>query len=170
MVSQSAISFFFLVVVFYSCNGTAEHKLQMLNSASAKTINKDSLQNKLNHNLHFIADSLLNNKSFLLQKYIAKYPNDTCGIIAYEDSILKLNFDGVRNIGDINGDKILDSVFVVPPFNYCDDGESYLFLDTLLPRLHTDSYCCHPNDIFSVGDIDEDGVSEIGEYHSSCVS
>ena len=79
-------------------------------------------------------------------------------------------FEGIKNIGDINGDKISDTVFVVPPFNFCDEGYSYSFFDTTLPRLFTDSYCCNPDNLFSIGDIDEDGVSEICIFYSSCVS
>lgn len=70
----------------------------------------------------------------------------------------------------MNSDKIADTVFVVPPFNYCDDGDSYVFFDTTLPRLYTDSYCCHPDNLFSIGDINEDGINEICIFYSSCSS
>jgi hypothetical protein len=39
-----------------------------------------------------------------------------------------------------------------------------------LPRLLTDSYCCHPTNLFLIGDIDDDGISEICIFYSSCVS
>ncbi|MEJ8843005.1 hypothetical protein WG954_11475 [Lacibacter sp. H375] len=128
------------------------------------------MQQKLNENLHFIGDSLLDGKTFLLKKYIENYQPDTCVIISYEDTTLRSGFEGIKNIGDINGDKISDTVFVVPPFNFCDEGYSYSFFDTTLPRLFTDSYCCNPENLFSIGDIDEDGVSEICIFYSSCVS
>jgi hypothetical protein len=167
---QTTLSITFLLTIFSSCKDIKNDKGQTAASTLTKAVNKDSLQNRLNDNIHFIADSLLNNKDFLLKSYIAKYQTDTCGIIIYEDTSLKSGFEGVKNIGDINGNKIADTVFVMPPFNYCDDGYSYSFFDTSLPRLYTDSYCCHPDNLFSIGDIDEDGTSEICIFYSSCVS
>ena len=134
------------------------------------TGNFDSLLLPLNKNILFIGDSLLKGKIFLLKNYLAKYHRDTCGVIIYQDTLLKSEFEGVKNIGDINSDKLNDSVFVIPTFNYCDDGNSYVFFDTTLPRLNTDSYCCHPENLFSIGDIDEDGIKEICIFYSSCSS
>ena len=34
--------------------------------------------------------------------------------------------------------------------------------------LKIQSYCCLPKSIFSIGDIDEDGIHEIAQYYSSC--
>jgi hypothetical protein len=87
-------------------------------------------------------------------------------------------FEGVAYIGDINHNNIADSVFVLnvlqfpckPENGEIEDGMAYYFTDTTLPRLLTDTYCCHPTYLFSVGDIDEDGIAEIGEYRTSCVS
>ena len=170
MTLQTLIPILFLLAAFSSCNETQNDNSPGLASTSISAINKDSLQEKLNGNIHFIAGSLLNNKNLLIEKYVAKYQTDSCGIVVYEDSTLKTNFEGVKNIGDINGDKIMDTIFVMPPFNYCDDGYSYSFFDTSLPRLYTDSYCCHPDNLFSIGDINEDGTSEICIFYSSCVS
>jgi hypothetical protein len=159
-----------LTVCLFSCK---EHKVENVKIEKPKTLitgNFDSLRLSLNKNITFIGDSLLKGKISLMQGYLRKYQRDTCGIITYQDTLLKSEFEGVKNIGDINNDKLNDTVFVVPTFNYCDDGNSYVFFDTTLPRLNTDSYCCHPNNIFSVGDIDEDGISEIGQYYSSCAS
>ncbi|MEO6135519.1 MAG: hypothetical protein ABIP35_10225 [Ginsengibacter sp.] len=138
--------------------------------AKEQEINIDSLRQRMNENISFIGDTLLQGKQFLLNDYIKKYQSDTCGIMAYSNTLLKEGFEGIKNMGDINGDKINDSVFVMVPFNFCDEGQSYCFLDTSLPRLYTDSYCCHPDNIFSIGDIDEDGISEICIFYSSCVS
>jgi hypothetical protein len=87
------------------------------------------------------------------------------------------DFEGLCYIGDINHNNIKDSVFVLHPLSFCqfpgeqsNDGQAYYFLDTTLPRLQTESYCCHPSSLFVAGDIDEDGVQEIGQYYSSCVS
>lgn len=130
----------------------------------------DSLGRQLNANLHFISDSLLPGKALILERYIQTYQPDSCGIIAYTDRELRSGFEGVKDLGDINGDKIPDTVFVIPPFNFCDEGYSYSFFDTTLPRMLTDSYCCHPDNLFSVGDIDEDGIAELCLFHSVCTS
>jgi hypothetical protein len=79
-------------------------------------------------------------------------------------------FEGFEKIGDLDNDGKDDYVFVLSPLNRCEDGESYYFSNPLIERIATDSYCCHPNSIFSIGDIDEDGSDEIGEYYSSCAS
>ncbi len=81
------------------------------------------------------------------------------------------DFDGILSIGIIKKSKPIDSVFVLPRLRWCDnDGDAYYFTDTSLPRLETDSYCCHPNNLFNIGDIDEDGIAEIAQWNSSCVS
>jgi hypothetical protein len=108
----------------------------------------------------------INNK--MIQTYLNQYNVDSCGIQKYDDSTLAKEFEGIKELGDINNDNINDSVFVLPPLTFCEDGQSYYFSDLNLPRLLTDSYCCHPESIFNVGDIDEDGVAEIGQYYSSC--
>ncbi len=130
----------------------------------------DSLQKTLINNISFIGDTLLKGKKRLLENYLSRYQTDTCGIIIYQDTVLKSEFEGFKNLGDINNDKKNDTVFVIPTFNYCDDGNSYVFFDTTLPRLYTDSYCCHPDNLFSIGDIDEDGINEICIFYSSCTS
>lgn len=162
--------FFLLTVSLCSCKNQTSDKPQSVTTVHTQKINRDSLEHKLKENLRFIGDSLLTGKTFLLQKYIDNYQPDTCVIITYEDTTLRSGFEGVKNVGDINGDNIPDTVFVLPPFNFCDDGYSYSFFDSTLPRLFTDSYCCHPDNLFSIGDIDEDGTSEICIFHSSCAS
>ena len=159
-----------LTIVNYSCKQPKFDEQKKLQKVVLPEINPDSLLQKLHANIVFITDSLLKRKSIHLANYLKKYQTDTCGVIAYSNKELKEGFEGFKNIGDINGDKIKDTVFVVPPFNFCDDGYSYSFLDTALPRLFTDSYCCHPDNLFSIGDIDEDGTSEICIFYSSCVS
>ena len=79
-------------------------------------------------------------------------------------------FEGSDNIGDIDKNGQDDYVFVLSPINYCEEGQSYYFSNPKIPRIYTDSYCCHPQSIFSIGDIDEDGSNEIGQYYSSCAS
>ena len=76
----------------------------------------------------------------------------------------------LKNLGDLNGDGKNDSVFILPSLGWCEEGQSYYFTDNKIPRILTDSNCCHIESIFSIGDIDEDGGNEIAEYYSSCAS
>lgn len=80
------------------------------------------------------------------------------------------NFEGFHNVGDIDGDKKVDYVFVLSPINSCEEGQSYYFSNSTIPRIQTESHCCHPESVFSLGDIDEDGKNELGEYFSSCAN
>lgn len=120
--------------------------------------------------MNFFADSLLNGNRAVIQGYIEKNQIDSCRIIIYADSNLKAEFEGVKAIKGIRVNSTTDSVFVMPPFNYCEEGQSYCFYDKTLPRLYTDSYCCHPDNLFVTEDIDEDGIKEVGIYYSSCAS
>jgi len=167
---QKLIQTSFLLTILFSCKEPKVDNKQSQPTTIVQKVNKDSLLKKLNENINFYGDSLFANKSFLIKELVYSYQADTCGIIAYEDTTLKEGFEGFKTIGDINGDKIPDTIFVMPPFNYCDDGDSYYFFDPALPRLYTDSYCCHPDNLFPIGDIDEDGITEICIFYSSCVS
>ena len=127
----------------------------------------------------FFSDSVLHGHKAVLKYYFSKYASDSlCGKCEFYDrKDVKDEFEGLLYMGNINNNRIKDSVFVLKPLNWCKqegeekfDGQAYYFTDTTLPRLQTDSYCCHPSSLFLVGDIDEDGVAEIGEYHSSCAS
>jgi hypothetical protein len=135
-----------------------------------RSLKIDSLKAALERNMNFFADSLLKAGKTVIQTYRARYQKDTCGIITYRNSVLKEEFEDVKIIKGISRHKTVDSVFVMPPFNYCDEGDSYCFYDKTLPRLYTDSYCCHPDNLFVINDIDEDGIKEIGIYYSSCAS
>jgi hypothetical protein len=132
--------------------------------------NKDSLKVAFKKNIDFFANVLLKRHSVIIRNYIRKYQPDTCRVIAYKNNDLKEDFEGVKTIRSVYSNKKADAVFVVPPFNYCDEGDSYCFYDQTLPRLYTESNCCHPNNLFILPDIDEDGVREIGIYYSSCTS
>jgi len=128
----------------------------------------------------FFSDSILHGHKAVLKYYFNKYGSDTtCSSYwhFYDKKEIKEGFEGLHYIGNVKNNLTKDSVFVLEPLNYCKqdgekdfDGQAYYFTDTTLPRLQTDSYCCHPSNIFLVGDIDEDGVSEIGQYYSSCAS
>lgn len=130
---------------------------------------KDSV---LSNDIQFINDSILKGKFKLdISKYELENKKKEC----YPIRLQKKMFDefyneGFNNLGDLNGDKIADSVFVLHALNYCEEGDSYYFTDNSIPRILTDSNCCHPLSILNIGDIDEDGQSEIAEYYSSCAS
>jgi hypothetical protein len=111
----------------------------------------------------FFSDSVMPGHKAILKYYFNKYWSDTNSYWHfYDKKEIKEEFEGLHYIGIIKNNRIKDSVFVL--------REGYYFTDITLPSLLTDSYCCHPSNIFLVGDIDEDGVSEIGQYYSSCVS
>jgi hypothetical protein len=161
-----------LTVLTGSC--TNRQKREKPKSISRSIVKDDrktgNLKAVLKKSMNFFADSLLNGNRTVIQGYIEKYQIDSCRIIIYPDSNLKAEFEGVKAIKGISGNKTTDSVFVMPPFNYCEEGQSYCFYDKTLPRLYTDSYCCHPGNLFVTEDIDEDGIKEIGIYYSSCAS
>lgn len=130
---------------------------------------KDSV---LSNDIQFINDSILKGK-FKLD--ISKYEIESRKKECYPIRLRKKLFDefyneGYNNLGDLNGDNKADSVFVLHALNYCEEGDSYYFTDNSIPRILTDSNCCHPYSILNIGDVDEDGKSEIAEYYSSCAS
>lgn len=145
------------------------HPNQQSDTYKIKENIQQEKQQQLNINILQFGNKVFKNKSRLISFYIKKYNKKDCGILTYTDSNLSY-FNNVKNIGDINGDRKDDAVFVMPPFNDCDQGYSYYFFNKIIPRLSTDSYCCNAENLFSVGDIDEDGFSEICIYYSSCTS
>lgn len=148
-----------------------DNKVDETKSTENDTIYKnDSLTYILNANKKFIKDSLLKEKTGIIDHYFSLYQPDNCGVLTHRNSELKEGFEGIRIIKGIRTSKKNDTVFVMPNFNYCDDWESYCFYDKTLPRLYTDSYCCHPDNFFVCSDIDEDGINEVGIFYSSCVS
>jgi hypothetical protein len=84
-------------------------------------------------------------------------------------------FSSLRNLGDINGDLINDSIMVVPELFITTDssyenGTSIIFSDPLIPRIRVDQECLDVDYVFSTDDIDEDKHVELGKYYTSCVS
>ncbi|MWB93561.1 hypothetical protein GON26_04260 [Flavobacterium sp. GA093] len=146
---------------------TLSYKEQL--QAIKKGTSKDSI---LSNDIQFINDSILKGK-FKLD--ISNYEIESIKKECYPIRLHRKMFDefyneGFNNLGDLNGDKKADSVFVLHALNYCEEGDSYYFTDNNIPRIITDSNCCHPTSIINIGDIDEDGKSEIAEYYSSCAS
>ena len=130
---------------------------------------KDSV---LSNDIQFINDSILKGKFKLeISKYEIETRKKECYPIRLQKKMLDEFYnEGFNNLGDLNGDKKADSVFVLHALNYCEEGDSYYFTDNSIPRILTESNCCHPYSILNIGDIDEDGKSEIAEYYSSCAS
>jgi hypothetical protein len=124
-------------------------------------------------NLRQFADSLPPYYARIARFYFNKYTVDSCGTSMYDGSYWAECFRSIRRIDDLNGNGKYDSVFILQQSSFatvCEDGQSYYFLDTTLPRLETGSECCDPQNMFEVGDLDEDGLKEIGIYYSSCAS
>lgn len=161
-----------LCLLIFSC---AEKEVKNFSGEGAmlkelrKAIAKDSLNSIRENNGKYFSKELLGSNNRIIEKYLKLYYSDfTCGILFYEDSFLKSEFEGTSIIKGIRGNKKRDTVYVVPPFNYCEEGESYYFFDETLPRLYTESGCCHPENFFVIEDIDEDNIREIGIYYSAC--
>nr|WP_315240731.1 hypothetical protein [uncultured Flavobacterium sp.] len=178
--------FFVLIIclVIVSCErkieertGTKKIFLEPINQLSYEwqfvaIKNGTSKDSVLSNDIQFINDSILKGK-FKLD--ISKYEIESRKKECYPIRLRKKLFDefyneGYNNLGDLNGDNKADSVFVLHALNYCEEGDSYYFTDNSIPRILTDSNCCHPYSIINIGDIDEDGKSEIAEYYSSCAS
>lgn len=133
----------------------------------------------LSNDIKFINDSILKGK-FKLD--ISKYELENSKKECFPDTLKTEEFyeysiEGDRTLkkefkllGDINADAVVDSVFILPGLSWCEEGQSYYFTENIIPRIQTESNCCHIESIFSIGDIDEDGGIEIAEYYSSCAS
>lgn len=160
-------------IIFLSCNKEIENKtIPEISDFSEKT----NLKNRgkpsdsiLSNDIQFINDSVLQGKFRLdISNYVLS--NNCDPIKLSKKMISEFYRQGFKAIGDLNGDEKIDSVFVLHALNYCEDGDSYYFTDNRIPRIQTESNCCHPESIFSIGDIDEDGGDEIAQYFSSCAS
>ncbi len=140
--------------------------LLIILSCSNKTkVDAQNNVSEIQSSIKYFSDSLLMTNNDILEDYLEKYQSEKCGNQNYTNKQLKDNFKGIKIIKNIRNNAQQDTVFVVPSFNYCDDGESYVFYDKSIPRLLTDSYCCNPHNLFVIKDIDEDGINEIGIYY-----
>jgi hypothetical protein len=154
-----------------SCDKQGEVPQQVQPARSIDSTLSNETVEKHDTDLNHIEDSLLNGHAGIARFYLARYHVDSCEILPQSDSVWIKSMRDFHRMRDINGNhRSYDSVFVLPPLSFCEEGSSYYFLDTTLPRLHTDSECCQPQNMFEVGDIDEDHVREIGLYYSSCTS
>ena len=158
------------MIALASCTKKRSDKSSELVKYKQAEDSKDSLKRILVSNLNYFNRNLLHMSPRLLLNQVVKYIPDSCVIQTYPDSILKDHLIEPKSLGDLNGDKVIDKVFVLPPFTYCDEGQSYYFTDISLPRLFVESYCANPDLMFPIGDINEDGIIEICIFYSSCVS
>ena len=166
--------FVFVLIAFVKCNLP---EAQSDDGKSKAVIDSVPVSIKDSLKRHFpILDLISTIRPEIRNRIERVYISKDCNQTKY--TLGEFVFEGFNLLGDINRDGKLDSAFVLPPIAWCAfpgedqeiDGDSYYFSDTSLPRLHTPSRCCHPSSIFSVGDIDDDGIDEIGEYQTSCVS
>lgn len=153
-----------------SCRSRPVDKTVGLENMLSNERFQDSLQKGLVNNLDYINRNLLKVSPRLLLDQVKKYIPDSCLIQLYPDSALDDELLQPKMVGDIKHKGTNTQVFTLPSFSYCDDGRSYYFTDTSLPRLYLDTYCSVPADMFNIGDIDEDGIDEICVYHTTCVS
>ena len=83
-------------------------------------------------------------------------------------------FITLKNLGDINGDRVNDSIMVIPELyktdSSADAGTAIIFSDPSIPRIRVDQVCLDVSFVFPVADINEDGRLELGKYFTSCVS
>ncbi len=133
----------------------------------------------LSNDIQFINDSILTGKFKLdISRYEIENKKKECfPIIIEKEEFYEYSLESKRTtkkefklLGDINADGKDDFVFILPGLGLCEEGQSYYFTDNKIPRIQTESNCCHIESVFSIGDIDEDGGIEIAEYYSSCAS
>jgi hypothetical protein len=165
---RNFIIFLTFLTIIFSCKFKEDQFVDISKPKEKKQVKKKYTKNILqNQSKQFFKDSLLNDKFGIIDNYFKIYKTDTCADNNLKISELKAEFEGIRNIKGITKNKTKDTVFVMPRFNECEAG-TYCFFDKNLPRLKTDSYCCHPDDLFVIDDLDEDGIREIGIFYSSC--
>lgn len=160
---------FFSILLLCFCHNPK--KVKSINPA----INpKDTLSLKDRLTPQHIKVELLKNP--FLHAQIKKLIRDTNSLVLLNYLADNLDtFKKVKAIGDINGDHKIDSVMLMPEMIYSSDygyeeGTALVFTDPAIPRIRINQLCVQFQNFFVVGDIDEDGWMELGQYYSSCAS
>ena len=106
----------------------------------------------LSNDIQFINDSILNGKFNLdISRYEIKNKKKECfPIVIEKEEFFEYSLESNRTtkkefnlLGDINADGKDDFVFILPGLGWCEEGQSYYFTDNKIPRIQTESNCCH---------------------------
>ena len=166
------ILIFFLFLI--SCNNETGNKeiTPLSQNPPAHAPEQNKVSSKQHRKADSLEDSLL--ASAQLHPTIKYYIRDSNVMVLQEQLKDPILF---KNLGDINSDGIPDSVFLMPEFFYSDSGQneidfgqSFTFTSVALSRIQTAVTCNQLDNLFVIGDIDEDGIKEIGLYTTSCAS
>lgn len=84
-------------------------------------------------------------------------------------------YSKIKSLGDINNDGVYDSIIVIPELfideeGAIENGASAIFTNNEIPRIRVDVPCLEVDYFFPVDDINNDGLTELGKYYSSCAS
>lgn len=151
--------FFFLFLILLKCQ--------------PDTPNLAPLQQDKEHSINY-RQALLSDS--LLHKNVRHYLADTSNIILMKQMFEQIEeFRKFQVYGDINGDKQLDSAFLVPELQHTlrdgyEDGVTVIFSDPKIPYIKVNQMCVQFQNFSPIGDIDEDGWLEMLQYYSSCAS
>lgn len=100
----------------------------------------------LSNDIQFINDSILKGKFKLdISRYELENSKKECfPTIVEKEEFYEYSLEADRNftkefksLGDLNGDRQNDSVFILPGLGWCEEGQSYYFTDNKIPRIQT---------------------------------
>ncbi|WP_299782938.1 hypothetical protein [uncultured Formosa sp.] len=163
-----SISILLLLLVSYSCKNISDNGITDKTEIVEFNSWRDHWENPTQK-----VELLSNSK---IHKRIKECLNDTSIVVLTSILIDDLErYSKIKSLGDINNDGINDSILVIPELfvtknNSVEDGASIIFTDEKIPRIRVDSPCLETSYIFPVSDINNDGITELGKYYSSCSS
>lgn len=151
-----------------------ESKKDCLNNKKSNRLeslkSRDSTLHKLQENLKYISQFLIHKKESYLRIYLKEYLKDSNCLKCYSSREINREWQGIKGLGYLHHGPTKDSVIIISEINSCLGEGIYAFTNPSLPFLTNGSDCLLLENIFSVGDMDEDGIDELGVYESSCVS